>query len=360
MRLRDWLLGLIRRRPRRKDTAGRGRGPATHVIILDGTMSSLQQGRETNAGRVFKLIRESGRTTNLTVHYEAGIQWTDWPSTLDVLTGRGLNRQIERAYGILASRWRPGDGIVLVGYSRGAYAVRSLAGVIYCVGLLRDREATVRNIRQAYRHYRAGGQGETARVFREKFCHEDVRIEAICVWDTVKALGLRLPLLWRRSELNHNFHNHSLGPHVKNGFHALALDETREVFAPVMWKSTPEFEGHMEQVWFRGTHGDIGGQVNAALEARPLANIPLVWMLGRMEACGVPLPPDCKARFECDSAAPSVGTWRGWGKIFLNRSSRAVGRDPSERLHWTVDRPDLDPALSQAVPFPGSATGTNP
>ena len=194
-------------------------------------MSSLQQGRETNAGRVFKLTRESGRTTNLTVYHEAGLQWTDWPSTLDVLTGRGLNRQIERAYGTPASGV-PGAGIVLVGYSRGEYDVWPLARVICCGGLLRDREATFRNIRLKYRHYRAGGQSETAPVCRGRFCHEDVCIEAICVWNTVKAFGLRLPLLWGRSELNHNSYNHSLGPYMKNGFHAVTLDETRALFSP--------------------------------------------------------------------------------------------------------------------------------
>ena len=143
----------------------RGRGPATHVIILDGTMSSLAEGCETNAGLTFKLLNEVSRTTNLTVHYEAGIQWRDWKGTWGVMTGKGLNRQIERAYGVVASRYRAGDQIVLVGYSRGAYAVRSLAGVIDIVGLVRHDCATVRAIRQAYRHYRSGAQSKAVQDF---------------------------------------------------------------------------------------------------------------------------------------------------------------------------------------------------
>ena len=63
------------------------------------------------------------------------------------MMGRGINRQIRRAYGYLASRYRPGDKIYLFGYSRGAYAVRSLAGVIDRIGLLRPEHATVRHIR---------------------------------------------------------------------------------------------------------------------------------------------------------------------------------------------------------------------
>ncbi|KPU84533.1 hypothetical protein JI58_03340 [Marinosulfonomonas sp. PRT-SC04] len=67
---------------------------------------------------------------HLSLRYESGIQWLHCRSTLDVITGRGINRQIRRAYGFLASRYRVGDRIFLLGFSRGAYAARSLAGVI--------------------------------------------------------------------------------------------------------------------------------------------------------------------------------------------------------------------------------------
>ncbi len=351
MKLRDWLLGLVGRRPRAEEGAQRHRGPAIHVIILDGTMSSLRPGHETNAGLTFKLLREAGHRADLTVHYEAGIQWRDWRSTMDVVTGRGINRQIERAYGVLASRFRPGDRIVLIGYSRGAYAVRSLAGVVNLVGLVRVEHATVRVIRQAYRHYRAGGQGPACAAFGRIYTHPDVQIEAVAVWDTVKALGLRLPILWRWAERRHGFHNHSLGPHVLRGFQALALDETREAYAPVVWVRPADWRGEMEQVWFRGSHGDIGGQLDGFGAARPLANIPLVWMLDRLESCGLPLPGGWRDRFACDVAAPSVGTWRGWGKLFLSRRRRVVGRDASERLHESLaDAPAPPTGLARFRP----------
>ncbi|WP_341212072.1 DUF2235 domain-containing protein [uncultured Limimaricola sp.] len=338
MGIRDWLLGLAGRRPRQAEGQPRARGAATHVIILDGTMSTLKSGFETNAGLTYKLLRESGRHANLTVHYEAGIQWGSWAETLDVMMGRGINRLIQRAYGVLASRFRPGDTIILVGYSRGAYAVRSLAGVISRVGLLRAEEATERNVRDAYRHYRHRGPepSEAARAFARLHCHDHVEIEAVAVWDTVASLGLRLPVAWRYSQPNHMFHDHRLGSHVLHGFHALALDETRRAYEPVLWVTPEGFSGHLEQVWFRGTHGDIGGQLGGTLESRPLANIPLVWMLERLEACGLTLPEDWRKRFPCDAQAPSVSTWRGWNKVFLSRRRRIVGRDPSERLHETV------------------------
>ena len=118
-----------------------------------------------------------------------------------------------------------------------------------------------------------------------------------------------------------------------------ALDETRRAYTPVLWECPPDFDGHVEQVWFRGCHADVGGQLCGFQAARPLANIPLVWMLERMEACNLPLPEGWRARFPMDATAPSVGTWAGWGKILLLRGPRVVGRDPSERIHESVTGP---------------------
>lgn len=336
MPIRDWIFGLFGRRARAEEGVHRKRGQATHVIILDGTMSSLSRGRETNAGLTFKLLQEVGQTENTTVYYEAGIQWRDWSGTWGVMTGRGINRQIERAYGVLASRYEAGDRIILIGYSRGAYAVRSLAGVLGMVGLLKADHATVRNVRQAYRHYKVGAKSVAAAQFRSNFCHPDTDVDAVAVWDTVKALGMRMPVVWRWAPSLHDFHDHRLGDHVRRGFHALAIDETRDAYAPIMWYTPADWDGHIEQVWFRGTHGDVGGQVGDFRAARPLANIPLVWMLERLEDCGLGLPVDWRSRFTCDPDAPSVGGWRGWSKLFLSRGRRTMLTDPSESVHGSV------------------------
>ena len=207
------------------------------VVVLDGTMASLEAGEETNAGLVMKLCREAGAP--VMVHYDPGVQWPDWRTTPDVLMGKGTNRKIRRAYGWLASRYRPGDKIFLFGFSRGAFAARSLAGVIDMVGLLRPEHATHRNVRLAYRHYEHNPYGHAAAAFSEQYCHETAEIEMLGAWDTVKALGLRVPILWRFVKNRHAFHNHHLGPSVKAGFHALALDETRLAYEPVMWTTPP-------------------------------------------------------------------------------------------------------------------------
>lgn len=312
-------------------------GPTSHVVILDGTLSSLTPGEETNAGRTYRLLAEMLPRADLSLYYEAGVQWQSWRQSNDVITGRGINRQIRRAYGFLASRYRPGDRIFLLGYSRGAYAVRSLAGVIDRIGLLRPDEANVRNIRAVYRFYEGtpedGPTRKTIRIFARAHCHETAPIEMVGVWDTVKALGLRLPVLWRITEPRHAFHNHHLGPSIKHGYHALALHEKRVAFTPVMWDCPPGWEGDVEQMWFRGTHGDIGGQLMGFDAARPLSNIPLIWMLEKLDHCGLPLPDGWRDRYICDVTAPMVGSVRGWAKYFVLRRRRRVGYDISEQVH---------------------------
>lgn len=311
----------------------KGRAPATHVIILDGTLSSLVPLCQTNAARSLSLLQE---VRGLSIYYEPGLQWRDWRSAWEVAAGKGINRQIKRAYGWLASRYQPGDKVFLFGYSRGAYAVRSLAGVIDLVGLLRADQATERHIKLAYRHYECTPDSPVAQDFARRRCHRDVQIEMIGVWDTVKSLGINAPVLWRLSEHIHAFHNHDLSAVVKNGFHALAHDENRVAFAPVLWQTHPGFTGHVEQVWFPGAHGDVGGQLGGFEAARPLANLSLVWMLEKAAGCGLPLPPDWRARFAVDPLAPARGTWRGHGRYLMTRKKRVIGKDPSESLHESV------------------------
>lgn len=328
-----WLRRAIWQRPSRD--FGPRRGSVTHVVILDGTMSSLDPGCETNAGHAYRLCREMG--AQVSIYYEPGLQWNDWRSARDVMLGRGINRQIRRAYGYLASRYRPGDRIFLLGYSRGGYAVRSLAGVIDRMGLLRAQVATERNIRDVYRHYQSDPSCTAALAFARAKCLQDVEIEMIGAWDTVKALGLNMPVLWRLSEKAHAFHNHALSHNVKAGFQALALDENRVAYSPVLWSSQDGYPGRVEQVWFAGVHGDVGGQLGGYEAARPLANIPLVWLLSRAQNAGLPLPDGWANRFPRDALAPASGTFRGKGRFFITRRARKPLQDPSERLHDSVE-----------------------
>ncbi|MBU2956367.1 DUF2235 domain-containing protein [Paracoccus sp. 1_MG-2023] len=318
----------------------------SHVVLMDGTFASLAQGRRSSIGRIHRLLGgELGLprpTERMRVHYAIGQQWNRWRTIPELIMGTALEERIVEAYGWLATDWRPGDPIFMMGYSRGGFAVRSLAGMIARVGLLRPEFATPRNIRLAWRFYRRGGPQKAMELFRRRRCHPEAPIRMLGCFDAVMALGLRLPFLWMLTEPRFRFHDTHLGQGIAYGYQALALDETRLAFAPVLWDDD-HAAGRIEQAWFRGSHPDIGGQLAGYEFARPLANIPLVWMLERAESHGLPLPNGWRALFPCDATAPSLGTWRRWGKLFLARGPRVAGRYATECLHPSLPRPYAGP-----------------
>ncbi|WP_316015281.1 DUF2235 domain-containing protein [Roseobacter sp. HKCCA0434] len=313
------------------------RPPRTHVFIIDGTFSRLIAGEETNAGLTFRLLDEVGQTVSQSVGYHPGVQGRGWRKWLDAAAGIGINEAIAAGYATLASRYRPGDRIVLMGYSRGAYAVRSLAGWIGRVGLLTARHATARRVVRAFRYYEAARLSPQGARFAERFCHRDVQIEMVGVWDTVSALGLPYPLLNRLAPMVTDFHDDRVGGGVRHAYQALAIDETRGAYEPILWHPSSQWRGVMEQVWFPGNHGDVGGHVHARPAARPLANLSLVWMLERLMACGVELPDGWRARFPTDPLAPSVGNWTAAAKLFWFRYRRLVQPGPHEAVHPSVE-----------------------
>ncbi|WP_052068465.1 MULTISPECIES: DUF2235 domain-containing protein [Thalassobacter] len=349
MRLSDRLRGWLKTRH-----APSAEGPPEaqiHVVLLDGTMSSLTPGLETNVARIWRLLQE---VPGLCLYYEPGIQWRGWRRGHEVMAGVGINRQIKRAYGFLAERYHPGDQIYFVGYSRGAYGVRALAGLINRIGLLRADAVNHGRLEEVYDLYRHRPDSAEARAFAAEHCVPKVQIDAVCVFDTVRALGIRWPLVWRFAPAVHEFHSNVLGRSVRRGFHALAMDETRLAYAPQLWEVPEHRLDDVKQVWFRGSHGDVGGHIGEFAPARGLGNVPLVWMLEQMEATGLPLPAQWARRFPQDATAPSAGSTRGFGKFFLARRRRVLGRDPSEVVH-----PSAEASLPRGVRLPRLETAAS-
>jgi uncharacterized protein (DUF2235 family) len=302
------------------------------IYIIDGTLSVLDEGQETNAGLLFKLLAEDAPSRTRQLAYHAGVQGDGARRWFRAAVGLGVNDAILHGYAFLAARYQPGDRIFLFGFSRGAYAVRSLAGLIDRVGLLRAENATQRHIRRAFRFYERSHISPVVEAFRIENCHQEVFIDMLGVWDTVKALGLPYPILSRISPMATEFHHHRLGPHIRNGFHALALDETRTAFDPVLWRSAPGWRGTLQQAWFAGSHSDIGGHP----DSRGLSNIPLAWMIEKAERCGLRMPDNWRDRYPTDPLSKSVGTWKGIGSLFLFREPRRVPVGDGCFLHPSV------------------------
>lgn len=314
-----------------------------HVILMDGTLSRLTPGYETNVGLTYKLLKNDEKLRGqVNIYYQPGLQWRDWANAHHLAIGRGINDQIKGAFGWLSTRYRPGDQIYMLGYSRGAFAVRSLSGWIDRYGLLKAEFSTERNIALHFRLYRRQMIGVHISQYRQARCHAQVPIAFLGVWDTVKAMGLRLGLLDRVLGLDHDFHNHHLAGGVQNALHILGRDERRHAYWPVMWDSDPSSSATMRQIWMRGTHSDVGGQIAGRRATRPLSNIALKVMLQSAEQVGMPMPHFWKARIRSDYSAPSVGGWTGSAKFFWWRGARKMGRDPSEvQIEETEFKPML-------------------
>ncbi len=305
------------------------RAPRNHVFIIDGTLSRVDhEACLTHAARLHAMLSGGKMQAQQTLGYDRGIQKIGHSKWLDAAIGRGFNESVIAGYATLCSRYEPGDRIFLFGYSRGAYAVRSIAGLIDRVGLLRKEHAVERRVRLAFRYYQRGVRTHATRAFRRNRCHRQVQIACIGAWDTVKALGLPYPLLSRIFPMASEFHDHHLGHSVGAAYHALAADEDRTAYAPILWERDG-WNGPLEQVWFPGAHGDIGGERNCRIAPIPLTNLSFVWLVERAIRHGLIVPEGWRSAFPTDPTAPMVGSRSGINRLFLIRRPReaTIGTD---------------------------------
>ena len=217
----------------------------------------------------------------------------------DEWLGLGLMDSVGEAYLHLMEQYEPGDRIFLIGFSRGAFTVRALAGMIRCVGLLRPENRNLlpnardvyenmeRRLRKERGRRRDGvisekerdreGKEALAAEFRRRFSrHDDVRVSFLGVWDTVKAYGYFVPRGFPFTR------NNEILDVVR---HAVAIDERRSPFQLTGWCDrivrTLHLQQDIEEVWFTGDHSNVGG---GHRDADLLAKTAFDWMLGEATA----------------------------------------------------------------------------
>lgn len=266
--------------------------PKHLALCFDGTWNAPED--RTNPYRLDRLIAaETGNGIKQVVYYDEGVgsTWHDWFT--GGAFGRGLSENIQQGYRWLAKRYEPGDAIYVFGFSRGAYTARSLVGLLRKTGLVRTTDKTpepdLRNlIHQAYELYRTRHDSPDvpeARAFRDANSHV-VRVKFVGVWDTVGALGIPFPRIPFSSDY-FQFHDTGLSGIVENAYHAVAIDEHREIFAPTLWTTKPEHTV-MEQRWFVGAHANVGG----GYRQDPLPDLALRWLQQKAKDCGLAMHTD--------------------------------------------------------------------
>jgi uncharacterized protein (DUF2235 family) len=272
------------------------------VVCLDGTGNEIGK----NMSNVLKLYRMLEKNEKQVVYYDPGIgtlgQRKTWgrlfqaaKGFLGLATGYGLDDDVLDAYRFVASTYEDGDHIYLLGFSRGAYSVRVLAGFMYLLGMLRpDQLNYVGYALAAYK--RAGLDNEDLSVawhFKKVVGGRSVPIKFVGVWDTVASVIVPRPdRLYVPSfeKLPYTRQNQS----VEVFRHAMAIDEFRRMFRVRDWIENQEFKPHnfakpkqqdFRQVWFAGCHSDVGGGYPE--DESGLSKYPLRWMIREAKRYGL-------------------------------------------------------------------------
>src|SRR5262245_42081413 len=170
------------------------------VICCDGTWNTAAEMDEgvpapTNVFRLKEAVERAASDITQIVFYHPGVgpRGSLLQRLWDGYTGTGVAENIRDAYHFVIEHFEPGDELFLFGFSRGAFTVRSLAGLIRNCGILRREE--IRRAGAAFRFYRSRDPAKRPRTaeaaeFRRKYAVEDITpIEFIGAWDTVGALG---------------------------------------------------------------------------------------------------------------------------------------------------------------------------
>ncbi len=281
------------------------------LIFSDGTgqRGVRRDGSSTNIHKMYKAAKKADPTkTDQRAFYDHGLGADGDSPVRDLLskgTGLGISRNITECYNFILRCYEPGSQIGCFGFSRGAYTVRSVGGVLSTVGVPqadqsglnirtgsdRDDDQDVAKLRwqiaeQAVKTYQIADRNEretAAREFREKFACADAVPHAVGVFDTVESLGLP-GITDVFNPFRHKFHDTTLSHRTPFGFHALSIDENRRSFQPVLWDETsrPD-EQVIEQRWFPGVHSDIGG----GYVETGLSDTALQWMIDQCSAARV-------------------------------------------------------------------------
>jgi len=358
------------------------------VSLIDGTWNEEGKGNDTNIAKLDPNYAKAGAPlirpraadgTKQIAFYHDGVG-SD-PDLLKHLLGGaigiGLKKIVQDAYRHIAENYARGDELHILGFSRGAYAARALAGLIGASGIQAsvDPQNLDTVFDAVWNHFRvdpdvrqgkkaAGSSDQKAidtfnKVAAQNTIDPNPRIKCVGVFDTVGSYGvpagIGLAALGRYFTLAFlGFHDTEIGQHVDIGLHAVAVDERRRPFVPTFWtapKAKPPTT-HVEQTWFAGVHCNIGGGYQDA----GLSDQALIWMIARMQAL-TGLEFDI-ARVKAVTQPNPVGniedSAKGWwidetfphGRVILSPDAIEHGlffntansdeEHVNERVHWSV------------------------
>lgn len=318
------------------------------IICCDGTWNTpdkMKDGKPcyTNVVRIAQAVKPiSDNGIRQLTFYDPGVGTTGsvFKRWFDGATGSGISENILDAYKYLILNYEYGDELYLFGFSRGAFTVRSLAGLVRNSGILKTNESKL--IKRAYKLYKSRSplshpREREATLFRKTFAVADIiPVKFIGVWDTVGSLGnpLFINNIFSKislSVLGNQFHDTRLSSTIHYAYQALAVDEKRRNFKPALWhQQDTSGKQKMEQVWFVGVHSNIGG----GYPNTGLSDIALDWLVSKAKDCKLDLE-DIPAS-ENPSEKPEE-SYKGFYKLIPPYYRRiGVKENGNEKLHNSV------------------------
>lgn len=303
--------------------------PRRLIVCSDGTWND-----ENSNTNVFKLRTRLAQSPEQIVFYDPGVgtasmraKEQSWlKNTFDRIGGgafgAGLSGNVQEAYSWLCEHYQDNDELWFFGFSRGAFTVRSTVGFIRKIGLLPGKPDD-KLLEEAYDLYRRRDhKPDMPDVIQWREAHgcrpvEQLNIAFIGVWDTVGALGVPGLLAGRISRDRFGFHDLRLSSHVKHAYQALAVDELRAAFLPAPWVGPFDPDQTVEQVWFAGDHGDVGGAKG---------DLALAWIAGKAQDAGLTFQTPVATWPVPGMAAKRLGDLRerSW-RILCGQAARPVG-----------------------------------
>lgn len=322
--------------------------PKRIIICSDGTWNrpedDLEKDFPTNVLKLARAIAPVGSDgIPQQVFYDWGIG-SYYDKVIGGATGRGLHKNIMDGYRYIVQNYSDGDEIFLFGFSRGAYTVRCLCGLINNCGIIKRPSAAL--IQKAFDHYKKSGKdyapkGIRSVEFRDKYSHPSKEVKFVGVWDTVGAMGIPISFLGLFEDKD-EFYDTKIGSNVRIARHALAIDEHREDFEPTIWQARDNMD--MKQVWFAGCHSDIGGSYEPDKDGTVLSDIPLDWMIKEAGSAGLTLERHLEDRIKINPKSSVHNSRRSFYRIkkkFCRPIDHKKGKiiiHDSVKVRWEIDK----------------------
>lgn len=271
------------------------------ILCSDGTWDKGGDGTPSNVWQLYQTLDLETTEPRQVAFYEDGVGTGNFRlfKTLGGAFGFGLRRNVCHLYQHLLNHYEPGDRIYLFGFSRGAYTIWLLTQMVAEYGATAEITDHLADAFEAIRQkYASGKNTEAPAELRARLgIQQDptdpssdnfVAIHFVGLWDTVDALGGPYDQL--KGIINklytYQFHKLSRKPvaNIKQGYQALAIDEARAPFLPVLWDESEQLpDQKIEQVWFAGVHSNIGG----GYPKPGLSLVTFSWMLDKAKSAGL-------------------------------------------------------------------------